>query len=106
MGPYVVAKAATLALMRQYCIEYGEFGITANAVNADRVRTNLFDLALVEKRANARGLTAQQYFSANLLQREVLADDVAAAFLALATATKTTGSIFTVDGGNIAAAPR
>jgi NAD(P)-dependent dehydrogenase (short-subunit alcohol dehydrogenase family) len=53
MGPYVVAKAATLALMRQYCIEYGEFGITANAVNADRVRTSLFDLALVEKRADS-----------------------------------------------------
>lgn len=106
LGPYCVAKAAALGLMRQYCVEYGERGIRANAVNADRVRTNLFDLSLVEKRAQARGLTADQYFKSNLLQREVTADDVAAAFLSLAVAQSTTGSIFTVDGGNIAAAPR
>jgi hypothetical protein len=40
------------------------------------------------------------------LQREVTADDVADAFLALALAESTTGAVFTVDGGNIAAAPR
>ncbi|GBG29099.1 DNA/RNA-binding protein KIN17 [Hondaea fermentalgiana] len=106
LGPYCVAKAAALGLMRQYCVEYGDRGIRSNAVNADRVRTNLFDIALVEKRAQARGLTAEQYFKSNLLSVEVSADDVAQAFLSLATARSTTGSIYTVDGGNIAAAPR
>ena len=57
LGPYVVAKAATLALMRQYAIEYGTNGITSNGVNPDRVRTNLFDMKLVEERAKSRGLT-------------------------------------------------
>jgi hypothetical protein len=42
----------------------------------------------------------------NLLQAEVLAEDVAQAFVALAKARKTTGHIETVDGGNIAAALR
>jgi hypothetical protein len=42
----------------------------------------------------------------NLLRREVTAADVADAFVFLALAEKTTGAIFTVDGGNIAAAPR
>jgi hypothetical protein len=42
----------------------------------------------------------------NLLGREVTADDVAKAFLGLAMARNTTGSFVTVDGGNIAAAPR
>ncbi|CAK9006568.1 Uncharacterized oxidoreductase YuxG (ORF2) [Durusdinium trenchii] len=106
LGPYCIAKAAALALMRQYCVEYGARKIRSNAVNADRVRTNLFDMDLVEARAKSRGLTAQQYFQSNLLGAEVLAGDVAQAFLSLAVAEKTTGSILTVDGGNIAAAPR
>jgi len=38
--------------------------------------------------------------------REVLAEDVADAFVSLALARKTTGAVLTVDGGNIAAAPR
>ena len=42
----------------------------------------------------------------NLLGRQVTADDVAGAFVALALAPATTGAIITVDGGNIAAALR
>ena len=42
----------------------------------------------------------------NLLGQEVMAEDVAQAFIDLALAEKTTASITTVDGGNIAAAPR
>jgi NAD(P)-dependent dehydrogenase (short-subunit alcohol dehydrogenase family) len=42
----------------------------------------------------------------NLLGREVTAADVARAFVDLALAEKTTGAVLTVDGGNIAAAPR
>jgi len=42
----------------------------------------------------------------NLLRREVTAADVAEAFVSLARATKTTGAVLTVDGGNIAAALR
>ena len=106
LGPYAVAKAATLALMRQYAVEYGAYGIRSNAVNPDRVRTNLFDISLVEERAKSRGLTASQYFASNLLKAEVLAADVASAFLNLALSKKTTGGIYTVDGGNIAASPR
>jgi NAD(P)-dependent dehydrogenase (short-subunit alcohol dehydrogenase family) len=44
--------------------------------------------------------------SRNLLKREVTAEDVAQAFLHLALARNTTGAFATVDGGNIAAAPR
>ena len=106
LGPYCIAKAATLALMRQYAIEYGKYGIRANAVNPDRIRTNLFDMKLVEDRAKARGLTASQYFANNLLNEEVLAGDVAKAFLHLALSKKTSCAILQVDGGNIAAAPR
>ena len=105
-GAHVVAKAAALALMRQYAVEYGAHGIRANAVNADRVATNLFDMKLVEERAKARGLTAEQYFQSNLLKRQVFAEDVAQVFLNLTLSLKTTAAIVTVDGGNIAAAVR
>ena len=44
--------------------------------------------------------------SGNLLGLEVTADDVARAFVDLALAARTTGAVITVDGGNIAAAPR
>ena len=62
--------------------------------------------AFVAARARARGLDADAYFRANLLRREVQAEDVADGFVALALAECTTGCVLTVDGGNIAASPR
>jgi NAD(P)-dependent dehydrogenase (short-subunit alcohol dehydrogenase family) len=105
-GPYGLPKAAILALMRQYALEYGAAGITANAVNADRIRSGLMTDRMVKQRSKARGISEQAYLTDNLLRREVRAEDVAAAFVSLALARKTTGAILTVDGGNIAAAMR
>jgi rhamnose utilization protein RhaD (predicted bifunctional aldolase and dehydrogenase)/NAD(P)-dependent dehydrogenase (short-subunit alcohol dehydrogenase family) len=105
-GPYGLPKAATLFLMRQYALDYGADGIRANAVNADRVRSGLLTSDFIKQRAQARGVSEQDYMSGNLLRREVTADDVAQAFLAQALALKTTADVTTVDGGNIAAALR
>jgi rhamnose utilization protein RhaD (predicted bifunctional aldolase and dehydrogenase)/NAD(P)-dependent dehydrogenase (short-subunit alcohol dehydrogenase family) len=105
-GPYALPKAALVALMKQYALEYGSLGIRCNAVNADRIRTHLLDEADIAARARSRGLATDDYYRANLLGKEVSADDVADAFLYLATAPSTTGSVLTVDGGNIAASPR
>ena len=102
-GPYGLPKAATLALVRQYALEYGADGIRSNAVNADRIRSGLLTAELVAARAKARGVDEQRYMTGNLLGREVTADDVAQAFLHHAMALKTTADITTVDGGNIAA---
>jgi rhamnose utilization protein RhaD (predicted bifunctional aldolase and dehydrogenase)/NAD(P)-dependent dehydrogenase (short-subunit alcohol dehydrogenase family) len=105
-GPYGLPKAAAMLLMRQYALDYGKDGIRSNGVNADRVRSGLLTDAMIADRAKARGLSEGDYMSGNLLGREVLAEDVAQAFVALAKARKTTGHIETVDGGNIAAALR
>jgi rhamnose utilization protein RhaD (predicted bifunctional aldolase and dehydrogenase)/NAD(P)-dependent dehydrogenase (short-subunit alcohol dehydrogenase family) len=105
-GPYAVAKAALLALMRQYAVDLGRLGIRSNAVNADRIRTGIFAGGVLESRAAARGLSVDEYFRANLLAREVTGYDVAAAFAHLAQARATTGCVITVDGGNAAAFPR
>ena len=105
-GPYGIPKAALLALMRQYALDYGAEGIRANAVNADRIRSGLLTEEMIASRAKARGLSEKDYMSGNLLGREVTAEDVAQAFLNQALALKTTADVTTVDGGNIAAAMR
>ena len=105
-GPYAIPKAAVIALMKQLALENGDAGIRTAAVNADRIRTGLLPEGFVAERAAARGLEADQYFRSNLLGREVTASDVADAFAGLAQAPSTTGLVFTVDGGNIAASPR
>jgi rhamnose utilization protein RhaD (predicted bifunctional aldolase and dehydrogenase)/NAD(P)-dependent dehydrogenase (short-subunit alcohol dehydrogenase family) len=104
-GPYAVPKAAVVALMKQYAVDLGAHGIRTGAVNADRIRTALFD-GIIEARAAARGVSPDEYFRDNLLRRETTAEDVAQAFGWLATAEATTGSVVTVDGGNAAAFPR
>lgn len=105
-GPYGLPKAATLFLVRQYAVDYGSEGIRANAVNADRVRSGLLSEEMIASRSKARGLSESDYMRGNLLGREVVAEDVAQAFLAQALALKTTADVTTVDGGNIAAALR
>ncbi len=105
-GPYGLPKAATMLLMRQYALDYGQDGIRSNGVNADRIRSGLLTDAMIAERAKARGVSEEDYMSGNLLHAEVTAGDVAQAFVALALARKTTGHIETVDGGNIAAALR
>ena len=106
-GPYGLPKAATLFLAKQYALEYGQAGIRSNAINADRVNTGMFADGFLEERAGARGLSAEEYMrTGNLLKREVLAEDVAQAFVALALARKTTAATLTVDAGNIEASLR
>ena len=105
-GPYGIPKAAALALMRQYALDYGADGIRANAVNADRIRSGLLTPQMIASRAKARGVSEKDYMTGNLLGREVDAEDVAQAFLHQALALKTTADVTTVDGGNIAAAMR
>jgi len=105
-GPYGLPKAATLFLLRQYALDHGRDGIRANGVNADRIRSGLLTPEMIKARSTARGLSEKEYMSGNLLNLEVTAEDVADAFVHLALETKTTGSVTTVDGGNIAAALR
>jgi rhamnose utilization protein RhaD (predicted bifunctional aldolase and dehydrogenase)/NAD(P)-dependent dehydrogenase (short-subunit alcohol dehydrogenase family) len=105
-GPYGLPKAATLFLVRQYALDYGNEGIRANAVNADRIRSGLLTDEMIAARSKVRGVSERAYMQGNLLSREVTADDVAQAFLAQALALKTSADVTTVDGGNIAAALR
>ncbi|MBB43557.1 MAG: bifunctional aldolase/short-chain dehydrogenase [Rhodospirillaceae bacterium] len=105
-GPYGLPKAATVLLMKQYAIDYGEENIRSCAVNADRVRSGLLTKKMITKRAKSRGLSETEYMSGNLLRNEVTTNDVAHAFYHLAISKMTTAAILTVDGGNIEASLR
>lgn len=105
-GPYGLPKAATMALLKQYALDYGDQGIRVNGINADRIRSGMFSPDMISSRSQARQVSETDYMSGNLLGREVTAHDVAEGFVSLALARGTTGAILTVDGGNIAAALR
>ncbi|MEO7027094.1 MAG: SDR family oxidoreductase, partial [Caulobacteraceae bacterium] len=102
-GAYGAAKAALLALMRQYALEHGAEGVRVNAVNPDRIRSGLLTAEMISVRAHARGVQEAEYMTGNLLRREVTADDVGQAFVFAARMPATTGAILPVDGGNAAA---
>jgi len=105
-GPYGLPKSALLSLCKQYAVDYGSYGIRSNGVNADRIRSGLMTDKMIKTRAKARAVSTDDYMKGNLLLNEVKAEDVAKAFLHLATSKKTTGAVLTVDGGNIAASLR
>jgi rhamnose utilization protein RhaD (predicted bifunctional aldolase and dehydrogenase)/NAD(P)-dependent dehydrogenase (short-subunit alcohol dehydrogenase family) len=105
-GPYGLPKTALLGLCKQYALDYGKYGIRANGINADRIKSGLLNDNIIKTRAKARNVTTNKYMKGNLLTKEVTAKDVALAFLHLAISEKTTGAVLTVDGGNIAASMR
>jgi rhamnose utilization protein RhaD (predicted bifunctional aldolase and dehydrogenase)/NAD(P)-dependent dehydrogenase (short-subunit alcohol dehydrogenase family) len=102
-GAYGSAKAALLALVRQYALELGAEGVRANAINPDRIRSGLLTDEMIAARAEARGVSEADYLAGNLLRREVRAQDVAEAFVFAALMESTTGAVIPVDGGNVAA---
>ena len=105
-GAYGTSKAALLALCKQYALEYGRHGIRSNGINADKIESGLLTKEFIKRRAKARNVTIRTYLKGNLLNKEVMALDVAEAFYNLATSKKTTAAILTVDGGNIEASFR
>ena len=105
-GPYGLPKTALLGLCKQYALDYGKYGIRANGINADRIKSGILNDSVIKNRAKARNVTTNKYMKGNLLTKEVTAKDVALAFLHLAISEKTTGAVLTVDGGNIAASMR
>jgi NAD(P)-dependent dehydrogenase (short-subunit alcohol dehydrogenase family) len=105
-GPYGIPKAALMALMKQYALDHGGEGIRANGVNAGRIRSGLMTDQMIIERAQARGISPQQYMSGNLIGVEVTAADIADTFLHLALMPKVNAAVLTVDGGVIATSLR
>jgi NAD(P)-dependent dehydrogenase (short-subunit alcohol dehydrogenase family) len=113
-GPYSVAKAGLVQLMRIAALEGGRHGIRANAVNPDAIFTGskLWSDDLRRERAAAYGIPVEDietfYASRSLLGRAVTGADVAeaVAFLVSDRSRATTGAVVPVDGGSPGAFPR
>ena len=105
-GPYGIAKASALFMMKQYALECGKYNIRVNGVNADRIQSGLLTKKMITQRSIARGIKESDYLKNNLLNKEVTAADVAESFYVQLCLDKTTANIITVDGGNIEASLR
>lgn len=105
---YSSAKAAEVHLARCLALEGAPHGIRVNVVNPDAVirGSHIWTGAWRAERAAAYQLADEDledfYRKRSLLKRSVFPEDVAEAviFLASAAASKSTGNILNVDGGN------
>ena len=115
-GAYSASKAAALQLMRIAALEFAEFGVRVNAINADAVfgdddaPSQLWQQVGPE-RMQARGLDAaglrDYYRQRSLLKVPVLPRAVGEAVVFFASQrTPTTGAVLPVDGGIPEAFPR
>ena len=93
-------------LLKQLALELGEFNISVNGVNADKIRSGLLTPKMIKSRSKSRGIDQNKYMSGNLLSKEVEAKHVAEGFLSLAKSERTSAHVLTVDGGNIEASLR
>ena len=115
-GAYSASKAAALQLMRIAALEFAEFGVRVNAINADavfgddEVPSQLWEQVGPE-RMQARGLDAaglrDYYRQRSLLKVPVRPRAVGEAVVFFASQrTPTTGAVLPVDGGIPEAFPR
>jgi rhamnose utilization protein RhaD (predicted bifunctional aldolase and dehydrogenase)/NAD(P)-dependent dehydrogenase (short-subunit alcohol dehydrogenase family) len=100
---YSASKAALNQLVRVAALEWARDGIRINTLHPNQVfDTGLWSEELLAARAQAYGMTVEQYRRNNLLRTEVRSRDVAelAAELCGPLFAKTTGAQIPVDGGN------
>jgi len=95
---YDVSKAGIIVMTRRLAREFGEFGVTVNAVAPSFVETNLLkDLALDSPKMRAESANL------NVIKRLGTQDDVANAVLFLASDSSSfiTGETINVNGGRV-----
>lgn len=100
---YSASKAALTQLARVAALEWGRDGIRVNVLHPHGVfDTGAWTEAALRERAEAYGMTVEQYRRNNVLGTEVVSRDVGelAAEMCGPLFAKTTGAQIPVDGGN------
>lgn len=104
---YDASKAALVGLVRSIAVDYGPFGIRANALCPGWVRTPMAD-GEMDKLGAARGISGEEAYRAATanapLRRAADPEEIAACCLFLASdeASFVTGAALVADGGSMA----
>ena len=101
---YSVAKAGLNQLGRIAALELAKDGVRVNMIHPNGIfDTELWTEELLKERADAYGLSVDEYRRRNLLSKEVRSHDVAlmACTMAGESFENTTGSQVAVDGGTV-----
>ncbi len=100
---YSVAKAGQTQLARIAALELGEYGVRVNTLHPHAVfDTALWTQEVLQKRAEAYGMSVEEYKTNNVLKTEIKSNDVAELVCAMAgkAFAKTTGAQVAIDGGS------
>ena len=98
---YAAAKHGVVGLTRNSAVEYGQFGISINAIAPGAIMTPMIEGALKQLDPENWREAGQQFVSVNPMQRFGEAHEVAAlvAFLLSGEAPYINGAVITIDGG-------
>ena len=98
---YAAAKHGVVGLTRNSAVEYGEFGITVNAVAPGAIWTPMVENSMKQLDAENPEKAAEQFIQSNPTKRYGKAEEVAAvvAFLLSEAASYVNAQVVAIDGG-------
>jgi NAD(P)-dependent dehydrogenase (short-subunit alcohol dehydrogenase family) len=98
---YAASKHGVVGLTRNSAIEYGQFGISINAIAPGAIMTPMVEKSLKQIDSDNWEEVGRQFVSANPMQRFGETSEVAAlvAFLLSGEAGFINGAVITIDGG-------
>jgi NAD(P)-dependent dehydrogenase (short-subunit alcohol dehydrogenase family) len=98
---YAAAKHGVVGLTRNSAVEYGEFGVTINAVAPGAIWTPMVENSMKQLDAENPEKAAEQFIQTNPTKRYGKAEEVAAvvAFLLSDAASYVNAQVIAIDGG-------